>query len=272
MRPTSNKVVFEFPEVTCKEILFEWADIEVGYYASACEFIILFPENKYINDLLYNVYDPNDYKCLTLNNKYKDIIAIEEIIDKIQEFYDFSKNIQKIVEKIKNIINGKLKYEPKREFTTNQNSKINVIKQFGDVRRYSREILKMEKGSTDKQPTGIFGLKNEIITIYVDSKDNNLLPSIQFSQFRSHSTSWISSAKSLKKGRNVLKFNEFDVSSFKIETISGGPIYIINEYTSSEQSQDIKIYIEGGKLFPLFRVNEDEVNFKKILSNFCFNL
>jgi hypothetical protein len=129
----------------------------------------------------------------------------------------------------------------------------------------------MEKGSTDKQPTGIFGLKNEIITIYVDSKDNDLLPSIQFSQFRSHSSSWISSEISLKKGRNILKFNEFDVSSFKIETISGGPIYLINEYTSSEQSQNIKIYIEGGKLFPLFRVNEDEVNFKKILSNFCFN-
>ena len=40
--------------------------------------------------------------------------------------------------------------------------------------------------------------------------------------------------------------------------MSGGPIYISNPYTSDQQSQNVKVYIEGGKIFPSFRLGEDD--------------
>ena len=48
-----------------------------------------------------NIYDPSDYKCLTIINKYKDITAFEDLIEKIKDYYDISENIRKAVERIK---------------------------------------------------------------------------------------------------------------------------------------------------------------------------
>ena len=65
-----------------------------------------------------------------------------------------------------------------------------------------------------------------------------------------------------------MKIDEFDIKKLEIKVKSGGPIYIENLYTKEEQNQNIRIYIEGGILFPLFRINDDEENFKKILNNY----
>ena len=125
----------------------------------------------------------------------------------------------------------------------------------------------MSKGSNDRQPTGIYGFSNEEIVIYVDCNDDDPLPSILFSQFFG-GKDWISNPKILQKGKNVLKIDEFDIKKIEIKVKPGGPIYIENLYTKEEQSQNIKIYIEGGILFPLFRINDNEDNFKKILNNY----
>ena len=266
--PILNLVIFEFPEITCDQIKFEWADIQIGIYASASIIMLLFPENKYINELMYNVYNPNDYKYLSIMNKYKDINVIEDLVQNIQDYYDISETIQNIVERIKKVINGQLRYTKRREFTTDPKAGLNIIHQYGDIGYYSRNTLKMSNGGTDRQCTGIFGLANETITIYVDSKDNKALPSIIFTQFFGQGQNWYSSSIKLHKGKNVLIFNNFDTSNFEIKTISGGPIYIENTFTSDLQGQNIKLYIEGGKLFPLFRLNDDEELFKTILNNY----
>ena len=79
---------------------------------------------------------------------------------------------------------------------------------------------------------------------------------------------WISSPIKLKKGKNILKIDEYDIKDIEVKVKSGGPIYIENSYTSAWQSQNIKIYIEGGILFPLFRLNNNEEEFKIILNNY----
>ena len=126
----------------------------------------------------------------------------------------------------------------------------------------------MKYGGTNRQCTGVFGLAYETITIYVYAQEKKLLPRIIFTQFHEKNTNWYSSPIQLNIGKNILKFNNFNTEDFEEKEISGGPIYIENPYTSTNQSQNIKLYIEGGKIFPLFRLNDDETEFKKILKNY----
>jgi hypothetical protein len=130
----------------------------------------------------------------------------------------------------------------------------------------------MSRGSTDRQPTGIFGFSNETIKIYVDANKNDPLPSIVFTQYVGIYYKWIESPIILKKGVNILKVNNFDISDIELNIRPGGPIYIENKFTSDEQSQNVKIYIEGGTLFPYFRLNDDEIIFKKYLNEYYLNL
>jgi len=113
-------------------------------------------------------------------------------------------------------------------------------------------ILKMSRGGTDRQPTGIYAFSNEIITINVES-DDDPLPSIRFSQYIREYMNWLSFPFELKKGKNILK------AHIEVNIESGGPIYIENKYIPNEQSQNIKIYFEGGTLF---QINDDENSFK----------
>ena len=98
------------------------------------------------------------------------------------------------------------------------------------------------------------------------------MPSIIFTQYLGLYNKWLDSPIQLKKGINILKIKEFDISEIEVNVKSGGPIYITNKFTSDEQSQNVKIYIEGGTLFPYFRLNDDESKFKKTLGEYAINL
>ena len=273
---TGNKVLFIFDqEIICDQIKLEWVEIEItdpnNVYAFASMIKFFFPENEYINKIIFDIYQPNDYSFLSINPEYNDINIIEEIEEQLIEYLDISENLFYIINRIKNIIKGKLKYEPRREFTTNQNAKINIINQHGDINSYSRNILKMSRGGTNRQPTGIYGFANETITFYVEANDDDPLPSIYFSQYMGLYTNWLSSPINLIKGKNVLKVKNFNISDLGVNIKPGGPIYIENKYISEEQSQNVKVYIEGGTLFPYFRLNDDEIKFKEILNEYILN-
>ena len=271
---TENILLFEFNEkITCDQIKLEWASLEdsndeIKEYPSASEIILLFPENEYFNKLI-DMFEPNDYTYLLIKPKYNNINLIDDLVDNIKEFYDISETIQEMVTRIKKIIDGEIKYEQKREFTTNQTSNSNIIYQHGDIEYYSQKILKMKRGCTNRQSTGIFGLSGEEIIIHVDANiEEANLPTIRFSQFIGISSNWLSSAFKLHKGKNILIFTNYNTKNYDIKVNPGGPIYIENKFTPEEQSQNIRIYIEGGILFPLFRLNDDEIEFKNTLSEY----
>ena len=270
---TGNLVLFTFgEEITCDQIKLEWTNIEQSdgttIFPSASEIMLLFPENQYINELIDAFY-PNDYTLSLIKPEYNDINIIEGLIENIKEYYDISETIQEIVSRIKNITNGEIIYDPKREFTTNQSSIQNIIYQYGDINYYSKKILKMSRGTTNRQSTGIYGLSNEKIVIYVDANDDEInLPSIRFSQFIGNYNKWLSSPYILKKGKNILIFDNYNTLNYGIKVNPGGPIYIENKFTPQEQSQKIRIYIEGGILFPLFRKGDDEEEFRNTLSQY----
>ena len=129
----------------------------------------------------------------------------------------------------------------------------------------------MTRGGTNRQCTGIYGFSGDNITIYVQAKKDDKLPSIRFSQYIGKYSNFLSNLFKLKKGKNILKIPDFDISEISVNIISGGPLYIENIYTEEEQSQDIKIYIENGILFPLFRINDNEEEFKNILSQYILD-
>ena len=270
--PTENLVLFTLEEyIECDQIKIEWNELytENDGYAYASEIILLYPENKIIDKLIFDVFEKDDYTNLKINSEYNNMEKIEDLFEEIKDIYEYSDYIKDLYKRIKSIINGELKYESKREFTTNQSEKKNLIYQRGNTVLYSKNILKMYWAGTDRQCTGIYGIPDEIINIYVDCEDKDILPSIRFSQFLGlYKNGWLNSPIKLKKGINKLIFPKFDMKDFKFPTNPGGPIYIENKFTSEEQSQKIRIYIEGGIIFPLFRKNDNETEFKQFLINY----
>ena len=272
---TGEKVLFILDQVIeCDQIKLEWTQIEqIDYtsdyiYASVSEIIFFLPENEYLNKLIYNVFDENDYTKTILNPEYNDLIAIQEIEENIQDYLDTYKYIEELIERAKKIILEEIKFEKRREFTTNPNADINKINQYGDIFSYTKNILKMSRGGTDRQPTGIFAHSGEKISIFVEAEDNDPLPNIIFTQYIGIYNKWIGNRIQLKKGKNFVTVNHFNINDIKEKIKEGGPIYIENKYTSEEQSQNIKIYIDGGVLFPLFKINDNEGEFKLILNEY----
>ena len=67
-------------------------------------------------------------------------------------------------------------------------------------------------------------------------------------------------------GKNTLTVDNFTLIEWDTTpTFPGGPIYIVNPYTSSEQGE-ISVYVEGGTVFPSFRIGENEGEYKKPMS------
>ena len=271
---TDNTVVFNLnEEVICDQIKLEWSIIEQSQninfvWATASEIMLLIPENEKLNKLI-DLFHNNDYTYLNVNEEYYE--QIFDIEQELEDYINTYEHIKEMVDRAEKIINGELKFEKRREFTTNQKSSMNVIYQYGDVRKYSRNVLKMTRGGTNRQCTGIYGFSGDNITIYVQAKKDDNLPSIRFSQYIGKYSNFLSNLFKLKKGKNILQIPNFDISEISVNIISGGPLYIENIYTEEEQSQDIKIYIENGILFPLFRINDNEEEFKHILSQYILD-
>jgi hypothetical protein len=75
--------------------------------------------------------------------------------------------MKKYIGRINSIYNGTLKYDSKREFSTDPKSKVNIIYQRGNIEKYARDILRLNTAGTNRQAMGIYGRSNEEITVYV---------------------------------------------------------------------------------------------------------
>ena len=273
-QPTGNKVLFTFDKIiACDQIKIEWAQANICKYnnfegvISAEELILLVPESQNINENLFNAFDKSDYRELTLSKEYVNEERINSLKKEIKN-YTFSDNIKNYVEKIIGVYNGSIVYDPKREFTTNQNAIFNKLYQRGDVDSYSKSTLKMSRGGTNRQITGIYGRSNETINFYVSYEENDRLPCFIFTQYIGSSRDWLGNNYCLTKKKESFKFTSFKTDEYVIPIPPGGPIYFTNPYTPEEQSQNIKIYVEGGIIFPIMRVDEDENNYMNNLEEY----
>ena len=194
------------------------------------------------------VYNKNDYRQLTLLDKYKAKTMIDSINSELKQ-YGFNENMKKYIGRINAIYNGTLKYDPKREFSTNPKSNVNIIYQRGNIEKYARDVLKLSTAGTNRQITGIYGRGNEEITVYVKiGNANDPLPSIIPTQFIGHNIEWYGTNNKLKEGKQSFIFNNFKLTKEngytnfddpKFWAFPGGPMYLINPFTPEEQSQNI---------------------------------
>ena len=271
---TQNRVMFFFEKsIKCDQIKIEWGEMKTysprfPKMTTAREIMFFYPETQFFNETILNLFLEEDYTQMVLNPEFHNLEIIEEIIDNNKELINFNDEVNNLLQRAKLAIAGGLKFDEKREFTTNQNADRNIIRQRGNILSHARNVLKMAMAGTNRQSTGIYALANETITIYATGDNSDPLPTIVFTQYIGHYSNWIGSSFNLVKGRQTYICDNFNVNSYEIKVKSGGPIYIINPYTSDEQSQNVKIYIEGGTLFPSFRLGENEDEYKSFLSEY----
>ena len=142
--------------------------------------------------------------------------------------------------------------------------KIITAEQHGDMSKHAKENLKFGFGNNN-QPTGISAKPGDVITVYVDADPTGPLPSLAFSQQEGSFANWIKTVK-LKAGKNVITVPEIPKDTwYKHDVTKGGAIYIVNPYTSDEQSKAPVLRFASGDKFPFLTADTNEEEFKNYL-------
>lgn len=233
------------------------------YTATAREFYFLQPEMDGYNDYL-NIFD--DYAETKLNSKFSSLDGINSYVTLLQSNINFSSDNVKI-DRAKAVAKGEVSFDSKKEFTTSQSGD-NIIEQYGDTAGYARNTLQLTSFGTNRQVTGILAYTGSTVNIYVTASDNDPLPKVRFSQAMGHWRSWVSGEYQLTLGKNTFVVQDFVTSDYSTEVPKGGSIYIVNPYTKAEQSENVKVYIDGGEFYPVFKAGDDEAEYVAFLSEY----
>lgn len=251
---TSNIVIFDLGKTyECTKIQFEWLDCPKNhrYEASAREIIFLQHETVQ-TQAIDNLF--SDYNCFTLNEKYNSALAIEELEQSLKSNINYDTYFKSQIDRAKNILNGELVYNPKYEFSTSpENSDVTKILQHGGIRSYAQNTLRLAWFGIDRQTTGLYAKKGDIIKVYVDADENeNCLPTLSLTQHYRTANTW-KKDYTLKKGLNLITVPDFGANAHTSPKVAGGgPVYISNPYTADEQGA-VKVYIENTYSFPVYR-------------------
>lgn len=263
---TSQMVIFNLGQkISVRGIRFEYVSVERAhkYVATAREIIFLQEENSFYEDYC-NLF--SSYNQTSLSRKYS-LEEIDSFEGGITANLDYvSPYITKTFQRAREVVRGDVTFDETREFSTNSKH-ANRIYQHGDVTNYARNTMKMAFFGTDRQVTGIASREGEVITIYVDGEEGDPLPQLYFSQTENYYNGWLS-GKTLTLGENTFVTPNLKNSNYTREVVTGGALYIVNPYTSQEQSQGVKVYIEGGYTFPVYKKGGNEREYKKALEEY----
>ena len=164
------------------------------------------------------------------------------------------------------ILDGSLLTDPvNRQFTTDPKGRGVRLQQRGDIAAYGRKLHYMF-GLSNYLPTGICGNTGEKLTVYVEADEGQPLPRAVFTQFLTNYNHWQGRQIQLHRGVNILTVPALTYTPSY--TNPGGPLYLVNPYTPQEQNESVKVYIEGGHLYPVFYKGGSEEKFKNDLHDF----
>ena len=265
--PTNSKVLFKFSNpIECDKLKFQYVEVNKShkYVATAREFVFLQPESEELS-ALENLFV--DYAQYVVNPVYSDSQALQTLRQNISGYVNYEEKLKPLLDRAESILNKTLVFDEDREFSTDSSAK-NILMQNGDVANYARSTLKMVWAGTNRQVTGVSGKSGEQIVVYCEAAESDPLPKIRFSQFKGDWRSWLGGEITLSRGKNVLTFPNFVTDSYTQSVVAGGPIYLVNPYTSEEQSSNVKVYIEGGTLFPVYHLGGDETEYVENLATF----
>lgn len=261
---TASRIRIVFPEtLKCDHLMFEYRQVntEHKWAASAKKFMFLQPVGE--AEKILTLF--TDYSRLKINPEYASVKAIGELRENFQTYINYEESIKPYLDRAESVLNGSLVFDERREFSTSGDA-FNVITRHGDIASYARNTLKFSSFGTNRQVTGIAVRAGESVKIYVEGQEGDPLPSVRFSQFYGHWSSWLGGEIKLSLGTNVLTVPDFKTDSYSTEVVSGGSIYLVNPYTEQQQSSSVKVYIEGGDTFPVFRKGDDENSYKEQLA------
>ncbi len=261
---TNDRVVFTLKEaVTVTQVKFEFRKVNTmhNWTATAKEIQFLQPDNADVNKVL-DLFD--DYAQLSVKDEYK--TQLSSIRDNVQNLISYESALKPLLDRADATLNGHLYKDSRREFSTDPNAE-NVITQYGNLRSYAGNTLRLSQFGINRQVTGVAGLAGQTITVYVDAPEGDPLPSVVCTQTYNYWSGWYSTYN-LTRGKNVITFPNLINSNYSRAVIPGGPIHIVNAYEPSQQSSNVKIYIEGGYLYPVFRKGGDETSFREELTSY----
>ena len=261
---TDDRVIFTFGEtVTVTQVKFEFRRVNTmhNWTATAKEICFLQPDNANANKVL-DLFD--DYAQLSVKSEYKS--QLSEIRNGVTDLISYESALKPLLDRADAITAGYLRKDSRREFSTDKNA-ANVINQYGNLRSYAGNTLKMSSFGIDRQVTGVGGLAGDTITIYVEAEAGDPLPAVAFNQVKGDWRSW-QSTYSLSRGKNVLTFPNFITENYSWTVVPGGAVHLINQYEPSQQSSKVKVYIEGGFLYPVFRKGGDTEAFRMEVTSY----
>ena len=253
---TSSFVVFDFGQtIETTKFRFEYVKVSTNhkYVATAKEIIFLQPENS--DFALYSAMF-SGYTQTTLNSNLSTFEKLCEFENKLKSNINYPK-MQDKFDRAKEVALGKVNFNPKREFSTDSTAQ-NVIHQYGDISKYCHNDLQTSSFGTNRQVMGILSTPGQVVNIYVEAPASDPFPRIRFSQHVGHWRSWLGGELQLKRGKNTFTTPNFKHNDYSIDVALGGPIYIVNPYTSAEQSENVKVYVEGGSLYPVLTAQSNE--------------
>ncbi len=259
-----SKVLFDLGKVyECRRIRLEFTDISSDLkFASASELIFLKPEESAVTQIRSAF---SDYTCHTFTEDFVQHAEERIAAAKKTAAYLYSDEVKILTDRAEQVQKGEVSFDPAFELSTADGAE-NPIIRAGDTAGYARNTLKMVWMGTNRQVTGIGAEAGTTLTVFVDCKEGDPLPSIECTQFLGTWQGWRSGPISLSKGINFITVPNYyrDWSN----TVPGGPLYIVNPYTQSQQSDRVKVYIEGGYSFPVYRTGESEGEYLADLENY----
>ncbi len=262
----NNVVMYTFTRpLSAKYFIFEYTEVYSGMtqHASASELIFLRPEEEIIDEVR-NMFA--DYMQTQLLPKFDDRQTIIELQQQLSSHPLYEDELKRYLDRALSVIDGTLMPDyVNRQFTTDPEGGGKLLQQRGDIFGYGQDLHFMF-GLSNYMPTGIYGNSGEQIIVYVQADEGQPLPQIIFTQFLTTYQYWQGSKIQLQRGVNVLTVPEFThTASF---TNAGGPIYLINPYTSAQQNESVRVYIEGGQTYPVFYKGGSEEKFKNDIEDY----
>ncbi len=265
---TGSRVLISLDNpITARRIRLEFAEVNSTdkKLASAAEIIFLKPEEECVN-AVRNIFA--DYNMLTFKNGVTKDDA-KRTLNAVKETaaYAYSSEVKTIAERVLAVIDGSVVYDSDREFST-ANDAANPIYRRGNIAGYARNTLKMVWMGTNRQATGIATYGSAQLTIFVDCAEGDPLPTLTFTQHLGVWSKWYKGGYTLSRGINVISVPDLYGSDYSVATNPGGPVYLVNPYTQAEQSSSVKIYIEGGYTFPIYRKGDGETQYLNRLEEY----
>ena len=262
--PTQNMIQIDFKERQFKRLRFKYIHSDQEY--PSCREMFFYKEDTTEADMdgLFT-----DYRMYEINEKYNTLDKLHAFQAQMVENPKYELSYKELFERAEKILNGDLVYNPDLEVFSKKIDGRKSIQQNGDVASYAHNTLKFSTAVTNRQVVGISALSGDKITVYVDGKKGDKLPSIVFSQAYGYWSSWLKNTTQLHLGINEITVPEFKVANANYSTKdipSGGPIYVINPYTSEQQSSEVKLYFENCDTYPYFMSGGDVAAYKKALS------